>query len=585
MENKSKLGDFEVLSKLGQGSFGTVFKVKSKGNNYLVDNQFYVMKVINISQMDKRGQEEANREVRILRSLENPYIVKYYDSFIENRMLHIIMEFCDKGDLSHLIESSNRLLPEVRVWKYLIQMLLGLEYLHKNKILHRDIKSMNVFLAGQDSVRIGDLGVAKVLANTAGFAHTLVGTPYYLSPELCEEKPYNSKSDVWAVGCVLYEMCTLKHPFDARNQAALILKILKASYSPVSGAYSEELRLLVDMTLSKDHRRRPSVPNILRRPKVRERASALNIEIPPNSVLATSPPIPRNPEFRAESTPTKSRRQKLPSRPKPRPPKKQLVKAYLPGRSRPPSARKKDPKNENRKEQEPKKAEIAPAEKPASSTTFRVMFNVPLVHPKITLVNTKTKYQCCEKLVVPPLEEFSACSPVSHSKTPFELQRQSSLFKTAYQSTEVENLYPIAVSTPPEFSTYKVHYVKQNNSSPDESEDEAYFSEESQDSESPEEEPSDLEQKKLNFKNLIGFRRRDIISKMGEGLFNEFYGLFKSKLAEETEVTEEDQNSIDEFIESKMQVDNSMLIYDMYKLLHLESQLIKCRNQISALKK
>lgn len=95
-------------------------------------------------------------------------------------------------------------------------MCFGLEYIHGQKILHRDIKSMNVFLQN-DEIRIGDLGVAKVLSNTAAFAHTMVGTPYYLSPELCEEKPYNIKSDVWALGCVLYEMCTLRHPFDAHN--------------------------------------------------------------------------------------------------------------------------------------------------------------------------------------------------------------------------------------------------------------------------------------------------------------------------------------------------------------------------------
>ena len=97
-----------------------------------------------------------------------------------------------------------RLLPEQKVWSYFIQMCLGMEYLHQKKILHRDIKSMNVFLSKEDRLRIGDLGVAKVLSHTAAFAKTIVGTPYYLSPELCEEKPYNVKSDVWALGCVLY---------------------------------------------------------------------------------------------------------------------------------------------------------------------------------------------------------------------------------------------------------------------------------------------------------------------------------------------------------------------------------------------
>ena len=96
-------------------------------------------------------------------------------------------------------------------------MCLGLAYIHKKKILHRDIKSMNMFLSKGENIRIGDLGVAKVLQENVNFARTMVGTPYYLSPEMCEEKPYNDKSDIWALGCVLYELCTFKHPFEAKN--------------------------------------------------------------------------------------------------------------------------------------------------------------------------------------------------------------------------------------------------------------------------------------------------------------------------------------------------------------------------------
>jgi NIMA (never in mitosis gene a)-related kinase len=154
--------------------------------------------------------------------------VKYYDSFLEKNILNIVMEFCEGGDLaSYLRQQLGRPLSENKIWKFLIQMSLGLDYIHKKKILHRDIKSMNIFLAKDESIRIGDLGVAKVLCEEGNFAHTMVGTPYYLSPEMCEEKPYNEKSDVWALGCVLYELCTFKHPFDAANQGSLILKIVR----------------------------------------------------------------------------------------------------------------------------------------------------------------------------------------------------------------------------------------------------------------------------------------------------------------------------------------------------------------------
>ncbi|CAG9324786.1 unnamed protein product [Blepharisma stoltei] len=284
MSKKSSVKDFEIMGKLGQGSFGSVYKVRRK-----VDSNIYVMKMIKISQLNKASQQESIGEVRILASLDNPYIVKYYDSFIETQTLHIIMEFCDKGDLSrHIKNQMGRLLPENKIWKYFIQMCLGLEYLHSQNVLHRDIKSMNVFLVREDSIRIGDLGVAKVLSNTAAFAHTMVGTPYYLSPELCEEKPYNVKSDVWALGCVLYEMCTLKHPFEGVNQGALILKIIRASFAPISSQYSEELVNVVNLCLAKDYRNRPTVSEILQRPGMKDRAFSLSIIIPSGSILSDS---------------------------------------------------------------------------------------------------------------------------------------------------------------------------------------------------------------------------------------------------------------------------------------------------------
>lgn len=141
------------------------------------------------------------------------------------------MEYCEGGDLALLLkQQSNRPLKEDKIWKIFLQICLGLEYIHSKRILHRDIKTLNIFLTRDEMVKIGDLGVAKLLHENADFAQTMVGTPFYLSPELCEEKPYNEKSDIWALGCLLYEMCTYKHPFEAANQGSLILKIVRGRY-------------------------------------------------------------------------------------------------------------------------------------------------------------------------------------------------------------------------------------------------------------------------------------------------------------------------------------------------------------------
>jgi len=191
------------------------------------------------------------------------------------------MEFCEHGDLAQFLKSRRgELLEEDVVWKYLIQVGLGLQWLHANRILHRDIKSLNVFLTATDDARLGDLGVARVLSESTCFASTLIGTPYYLSPELCEEKAYNDKSDVWAYGCVVFEMCTLRHPFEARNQAALLVKILSGRRDVlVPAKYSVKLCSIIDFCLAHQFEHRPSIAELLTLPAVRSAAERLEMEL------------------------------------------------------------------------------------------------------------------------------------------------------------------------------------------------------------------------------------------------------------------------------------------------------------------
>eukprot|EP00747_Dinoflagellata_sp_TGD_P181966 gnl/TRDRNA2_/TRDRNA2_36014_c0_seq1.p1 gnl/TRDRNA2_/TRDRNA2_36014_c0~~gnl/TRDRNA2_/TRDRNA2_36014_c0_seq1.p1 ORF type:complete len:385 (+),score=95.20 gnl/TRDRNA2_/TRDRNA2_36014_c0_seq1:106-1260(+) len=267
---------YEFGKTLGRGSFGVVFKVKRK-----TDEALFVCKEIAVRSMDKKSREEAEKEVTLLKKISSgsPYIVQYVESFLEGESLHIIMEFCEHGDLSMYLKARNgKHLEEQVIWKFLIQVGLGLQWLHFNRILHRDIKTLNVFLTAKDDARIGDLGVARVLSSTQNFAKTFVGTPYYLSPELCEERPYNEKSDIWAYGIVAYEMCALKHPFDAKNQAALIVRILNGKYPPLSAElYPAELRDFVARCLEHDHTHRHSMEKLLSTPIVSKWAEKLGI--------------------------------------------------------------------------------------------------------------------------------------------------------------------------------------------------------------------------------------------------------------------------------------------------------------------
>jgi len=136
---------------------------------------------------------------------------------------------------------------------------MTLEYLHGWKILHRDIKLTNIFLTGNNTIKIGDFGISRVLESTVEAAMTVVGTPYYMSPEVCESKPYTFKSDVWALGCVLYELCTLEHAFQADNLLGLVYKIVRESPKPIPDHYSDELKAIVFLLLTKEVEKRPSI--------------------------------------------------------------------------------------------------------------------------------------------------------------------------------------------------------------------------------------------------------------------------------------------------------------------------------------
>ena len=181
------------------------------------------------------------------------------------------MEYCEGGDLEQLIENKKKFpLDEELIWKIFIQITIGLTAIHNLKILHRDLKSSNIFLTKDLNVKIGDLGVAKKLCK-GNFAKTIIGTPYYLSPEICEEKPYNEKSDVWALGCILYELCTFHHPFEAKSQGALVLKILNDNPPPIKQSFSDNLRKLINLILEKNLYKRPSCKTILKLPYIIEK--------------------------------------------------------------------------------------------------------------------------------------------------------------------------------------------------------------------------------------------------------------------------------------------------------------------------
>jgi len=249
---------YRIIKPIGNGAYGEVFLVR---NN--IDKKKYVMKKIYLKEKEKTL--DTLHEVKVLSQLRHPNIVEFYESFqLENRQyLCIIMAYCETGDLFSRIKSRNgELFEEDQILDWFIQISLALLYMHKKKVIHRDLKTQNIFLTKRNIVKIGDFGISRVLNNSMDLAKTMIGTPYYMSPEVFENKSYDYKSDIWSLGCCLYEIITLKHAFDAKEMPTLILQILKGQPLPIPQKYSDNLQNLVSMLLEKDPSLRPSVYEI-----------------------------------------------------------------------------------------------------------------------------------------------------------------------------------------------------------------------------------------------------------------------------------------------------------------------------------
>lgn len=257
---------YRELEVIGRGSYGAAVLVV-----HLAEGGKYVAKKILLSGLSEKELQGAQQEAQLLRSLDHPNIVKYKESFLNPQELIIVMEYCEVGDLSLQMKKMKKegtIFTENEIMNWLVQMCMGLRYVHEKRILHRDIKTSNIYLTANNSVKLGDFGISKLLDSTNDAANTVVGTPYYLSPEVCEGRAYSYKSDVWSLGCVLYELCTFKHAFNADNLLGIVFKIVSGRADPIPARYSMQLKDLIQRMLLKDVSSRPSTGQVLNDPYV-----------------------------------------------------------------------------------------------------------------------------------------------------------------------------------------------------------------------------------------------------------------------------------------------------------------------------
>lgn len=290
------LNDFKQLCLLGEGAYSAVYKVLR-----LADREIYALKKVKLPSLSEKEKQNALNEVRLLASIKDDNIIAYKEAFFDDktRCLCIVMEFSDSGDLFQQIvkcQKERTHLREADIWRYMIGMSKGLKALHDLRILHRDLKCANVFLSqgpdGEIIAKLGDLNVSKVAKR--GLCMTQTGTPYYASPEVWRDMPYDAKSDMWSLGCVCYEMVALHPPFRAEDMEGLYRKVLRGQYPRIPPHFSHDLSELIGVLLQVNPRHRPSVDQLLQLPVMRRHDTSGLGDCSPSSDLLSTIKLPKN---------------------------------------------------------------------------------------------------------------------------------------------------------------------------------------------------------------------------------------------------------------------------------------------------
>jgi len=289
------MNNYESISIIGRGAHGVCHLCRRIGDTL---RQKVVIKKIAIDGVSTAEESAIMGEVKLLQVLQHPNIIGYYEYFLESGSLCIVMQYAEGGTMAQmLVEQKEKLgmtLPHMKVIDYFTQIVIALNYMHSKQVLHRDLKTQNILLNRRRTIcKLSDFGISKQL-NTRSQASTLIGTPSYLSPEICEGRAYNHKSDIWSLGCILYELVALRRAFDGQNVGHLVIKITTGKFEPLGDEVSRPLKVMVAQLLHLNENRRPDLKDILVDPLILPHALRICLDlgvIQPDDGASSSPPV------------------------------------------------------------------------------------------------------------------------------------------------------------------------------------------------------------------------------------------------------------------------------------------------------
>lgn len=253
--------NYDLKELLGKGKFSNVYRI-------VYDRKEYAMKQIELSNITNAQKRYIMSELKILASHNSDYIINFYKAFLADEKLCIIMDYCGNGTLKKYIQTHKNISPVV-IWKFFSQICCGLSYIHKNNIIHRDLKSENILIDSFNNIKIIDFGVSKILNNYMTFTKSYVGTPYCMSPEILRNVYYDSKVDIWSLGIILYELTHNKLPFICKTMEELVQKVTSNQYVCNSNTHAG-FRVIIERCLQASPHKRIKLDVLLKHSEIKK---------------------------------------------------------------------------------------------------------------------------------------------------------------------------------------------------------------------------------------------------------------------------------------------------------------------------